>query len=55
MNSNLISKNISGYFDELINKPIINIQPKQSTFTSFYNNYVEFFKYTVYMCVLTGV
>jgi hypothetical protein len=41
MNSNLISKNISGYFDELINKPIINIQPKQSTFTSFYKNYVE--------------
>ena len=41
MNSNLISKNISGYFDDLINKPII-IQPqKQSTMSSFYKNYVE--------------
>jgi hypothetical protein len=41
MNSNLISKNISGYFDDLINKPII-IQPaKQSTMSTFYKNYVE--------------
>jgi uncharacterized membrane protein len=41
MNSNLISKNISGYFDELINKPIITPPPKQSTMSSFYKNYVE--------------
>ncbi len=41
MNSNLISKNISGYFDELINKPIITPPVKQSTMSSFYKNYVE--------------
>jgi hypothetical protein len=41
MNSNLISKNISGYFDELINKPIITPPPKQSTMSTFYKNYVE--------------
>jgi hypothetical protein len=41
MNSNLISKNISGYFDDLINKPIITPLPKQSTISSFYKNYVE--------------
>ena len=41
MNSNLISKNISGYFDELINKPIITPPLKQSTMTTFYKNYVE--------------
>jgi uncharacterized membrane protein len=41
MNSNLISKNISGYFDELINKPIITSPPKQSTMSTFYKNYVE--------------
>ena len=41
MNSNLISKNISGYFDELINKPIITLPQKQSTMSIFYKNYVE--------------
>ena len=41
MNSNLISKNISVYFDDLINKPIITLAPKQSTMSSFYKNYVE--------------
>ena len=41
MNSNLISKNISGYFDDLINKPIITPPLKQSTMSSFYKNYVE--------------
>ena len=41
MNSNLISKNISGYFDELINKPIITPPVKQSTMSTFYKNYVE--------------
>ena len=41
MNSNLISKNISGYFDDLINKPIITLAPKQSNMSSFYKNYVE--------------
>ena len=41
MNSNLISKNISGYFDELINKPIITLPQKQSSMSIFYKNYVE--------------
>ena len=41
MNSNLISKNISGYFDDLINKPIISQPIKQSTMSSFYKNYIE--------------
>ena len=41
MNSNLISKNISGYFDELINKQIITPPPKQSSMSTFYKNYVE--------------
>jgi len=41
MNSNLISKNISGYFDELINKPILIIPQKESSIITFYKNYVE--------------
>jgi len=41
MNSNLISKNISGYFDDLINKPIITQPQKQSSMSFFYKNYVE--------------
>jgi len=41
MNSNLISKNISGYFDDLINKPVITPPLKQSTIITFYKNYVE--------------
>jgi hypothetical protein len=41
MNSNLISKNISVYFNDLVNKPIISPTPKKSTIITFYKNYVE--------------
>jgi len=41
MNSNLISKNISVYFNDLVNKPIISPPPKKSTITLFYKNYIE--------------
>jgi hypothetical protein len=41
MTSNLISKNIDNYFNELIKKPITIIPKKPSSINIFYKNYIE--------------
>ncbi len=41
MTSNLISKNIDNYFNELIKKPITIIPKKESSLNIFYKNYIE--------------
>jgi hypothetical protein len=55
MTSNLISKNIDNYFNELINKQVVPIPKKSTSFNIFYKNYIEHNLLLIFIIILIGI
>ena len=55
MTSNLISKNIDNYFNELINKQVVITSKKTTSFTIFYKDYIEHNLLLIFIIILMGI
>jgi len=55
MTSNLISKNIDNYFNDLINKPVIITSKKTTSFTIFYKDYIEHNLLLIFIIIFMGI
>ncbi len=55
MTSNLISKNIDNYFNNLINKPVVITSKKTTSFNIFYKDYIEHNLLLIFIIILMGV